>query len=846
MAELDFAAWTASIGINDQRAISAAGVSLDYETLIYADAPFSSVSSNTRIKTSEAGRYLVRYDAAFLQNAFNVTTKTRACVASHLRLNGSDVVHGRAQGYWRNAQSCTSGIITSAALLILAADDEVGVFAQRIDTESAGAGATRRDPGFEGQFSMWRLKDSWRLAQAKLTSDESASSTSRAQLDFNSSEHLDTGWSLSGGKLLFDATAAGSDYAALSHVFLVCIVVEADITSGTAEGELEIVPVYGDGFGNLLDSAQITSYAEGVNGCTKAVCVWFGLMDGINGEFGGAESISVDYLHRNSNATTFTPKAEKCSIQVVAIPRSQIEYTVAAEDAGGQAADVDGAITLDTTQHESSLLSHPGGDQSEIRAVSPGAWVLAMGHAYAAPNGSRSANRLHHRLQLQREAASIAQCGGGAHNRGTNGCDRSGLNAHGIVKLGANQDVQMYLDQQSNQTDTTVDIAGRPSGEDFVTRLTAIWLRSVLVTLPLGTHALQAFPPTPGVTVTAPLGTVALEGLAPVPRVKDTQALGTLAIEGFTPTPRIRQTQELGTLALVGLAPSPRLRVTMPLAELVLEPYGPTPIIRCTAPLGELVLEPYAPTPRVRCNPELGELVLESYVPASRVLCNPELGELVLEPYSPTPLVRCTSPLGELVIEPYDPAARIRCHPELGTLALEPFSPTIQADVRLDMPLGTIVLIGLPPEAIPEMLTNRKRLYDAMRQRILAAQFPWMQFDNLNAIIIEGTNQMPSSAVLNEKTATYTPVPKRNRRHQFQETNIWAWELILQFNRQVSCELFERDLLQTPVTLPEDEANGLEAVTFRFVSANYEHPTEQQPSTGTKATYQLVAEVSPR
>ena len=128
---------------------------------------------------------------------------------------------------------------------------------------------------------------------------------------------------------------------------------------------------------------------------------------------------------------------------------------------------------------DKKVLEHPGGDSSEIRALGLGSFVLAFATAYAAPSAARAALRLNHRLSLRREATGLAQCGHIAHNRGTNGCDRGGTNAHGIVKLTANEDVQAFQENTSNQVDTAVDLVGVETATDFLTKLQAIKLRDL-------------------------------------------------------------------------------------------------------------------------------------------------------------------------------------------------------------------------------------------------------------------------------------------------------------------------------------------------------------------------------
>ena len=454
MAELDFAAWTATIGtsIPSQRAITTGGVVLEWETEVVRDRVYALTTGDTVAQVTDAGRYLARYDFGIQRNP-QAFSPTRAAVRATLRLNGVDQVQARALGYWRNAEQCTEGHCAAAAILDLAALDELSVFAQRIDT-SGNNGSTNRHNGFEGQLALWRLRSSWRAMTAVGTIDGPASSSSPALLTFDTST-LEAGWAAvaGGSSFSFDPVAAGGAYSpTLSYVFLVAVTVEAEITSGTAEGLLEIAVQYssGSGIGTLRDRAFATSYAEGAAGTTVAVAGWLGLVEGPVGEPGGLnlERLAVAFLNRNTNATTFTPKASRYSLQIVAIPRAELEYAHADKDVGGQPADIDGALIVERTRADGLELDHDPARPTELLAANLGGFVLGMGSAYSSPlSGTRNGARLNQRLELARDGAHLAQCGGMAHDRGTNGCDRAGINAHGIVELAPGQVLEAFHDR---------------------------------------------------------------------------------------------------------------------------------------------------------------------------------------------------------------------------------------------------------------------------------------------------------------------------------------------------------------------------------------------------------------
>lgn len=290
------------------------------------------------------------------------------------------------------------------------------------------------------------------------------------------------------------------------------------------------------------------------------------------------------------------------------------------------------------------------------------------------------------------------------------------------------------------------------------------------------------------------------------------------------------------------------ITVTVPLGELVLDPLNPTPTVKPVSPLGEVVLDPLNPAPTVRPVSPLGEMVLEPFAPTAVVKPVSPLGTLVLDPFAPVPIGKILPPLGELVIDPlvHTPIGKI---PQpLGELVLDGFVPALRANVRIIVPLGVLVLEGLDIDEMGAvMLTNKKRIYDALLARIKAATFPRVSYDNAQCVINEQTSIPPETSLFNETRSTYTRRPKVNRRTQFQERDQWVWQLILDFHEEVTTELFERDLLSDPITLARDDMNGLEGVTLIMQENAWSpHPPQQQASNGTRATYQFVAELSPQ
>lgn len=181
------------------------------------------------------------------------------------------------------------------------------------------------------------------------------------------------------------------------------------------------------------------------------------------------------------------------------------------------------------------------------------------------------------------------------------------------------------------------------------------------------------------------------------------------------------------------------------------------------------------------------------------------------------------------------------------------FPPAIFAGAGLtSSPIGgtgavTFAAFGIQGVGIGGIaaLTNKKRIYDALMAAARAGLFLRVGYEQGTVTIIEGVPVPPKSVLANETRSTFG-VSKRWRRTYIQQRLVWEWELLLQFDKEITAERFERAYCDAPINLPHDPANNLEAVILRLVSSSYSHPPQQQPSNGTRATYRFVADVHPR
>lgn len=101
----------------------------------------------------------------------------------------------------------------------------------------------------------------------------------------------------------------------------------------------------------------------------------------------------------------------------------------------------------------------------------------------------------------------------------------------------------------------------------------------------------------------------------------------------------------------------------------------------------------------------------------------------------------------------------------------------------------------------------------------------------------------PASAECNEVSSTFG-VSNRTRTLSH-DRKAWLFELRLAFNQEVTIEAFEQYVLETPIYLACEPANGLRRIILRLIRSTPVHPARQEPNQGTRVTFQFEAELSP-
>ena len=138
--------------------------------------------------------------------------------------------------------------------------------------------------------------------------------------------------------------------------------------------------------------------------------------------------------------------------------------------------------------------------------------------------------------------------------------------------------------------------------------------------------------------------------------------------------------------------------------------------------------------------------------------------------------------------------------------------------------------------------SQKERIQNALVAVATAGSFFAVTYDPTTTNLVKGAAVSPATIRANETSATFQEDPKW-RRDVRQDRKVWRWKLYLAFDREVTCEAFEEDLLLAPRWLPR--TSELRQVRLLLVDSTYTHPTQHQAASGTTAVYTFEASQSP-
>lgn len=140
---------------------------------------------------------------------------------------------------------------------------------------------------------------------------------------------------------------------------------------------------------------------------------------------------------------------------------------------------------------------------------------------------------------------------------------------------------------------------------------------------------------------------------------------------------------------------------------------------------------------------------------------------------------------------------------------------------------------------------DRIRIQNALVAAAMAANmFYGVSYDPSTHVATEGVAVAPVGAIAGETGAQWVDAIKYRRSERLDRSS-WNFELDLRFDQEVLLEKFEQSLMDTPIVLARDPANGLDdQITLKLRNSVVTQPIQQEVITGTKVVYAFEAVVS--
>lgn len=141
-------------------------------------------------------------------------------------------------------------------------------------------------------------------------------------------------------------------------------------------------------------------------------------------------------------------------------------------------------------------------------------------------------------------------------------------------------------------------------------------------------------------------------------------------------------------------------------------------------------------------------------------------------------------------------------------------------------------------------MSYRKAIHDTLVTAANTGTFTEVIYTKTRpALMVDGAAASPKSIEANEVRGAYG-IDREYKRSFRQERQGWAWLLVLRFGCEVNLEDFERDLMRSPLTIPQDLSDDRDQqVMLLLEESSYEHPPRGGASNGTEVTYRFVAEL---
>lgn len=135
-------------------------------------------------------------------------------------------------------------------------------------------------------------------------------------------------------------------------------------------------------------------------------------------------------------------------------------------------------------------------------------------------------------------------------------------------------------------------------------------------------------------------------------------------------------------------------------------------------------------------------------------------------------------------------------------------------------------------------------IQNAIVDKVLAGPFYAVTFDDSHKAAIGTTPITPQTVIANEVAATFGEAP-RNRRTRQDDYTSWTWQLVVQFNENVTLHEFHSRWNEGIILIPTGSVSGVRQTTAHLLSVQVDHAPNKQPRGGTKAIYTIDVRLRP-
>lgn len=145
-------------------------------------------------------------------------------------------------------------------------------------------------------------------------------------------------------------------------------------------------------------------------------------------------------------------------------------------------------------------------------------------------------------------------------------------------------------------------------------------------------------------------------------------------------------------------------------------------------------------------------------------------------------------------------------------------------------------------ERTTAFVSQRTRVRNELVERLTATPAHVLVVNPLTDLAEDSDLVSPTSVIVNDVFSTFSDA-SRNRRSRKAERASWEWLALLRFPREVNLEHLEDSLGR--ILLPKDTNTGLPQIELFLRRADYTHPSQGSPESGTVATLRFEARLSP-